>query len=126
MKRYKLTLLKDLPDTKAGTSVSVSKKEFEGVKSYDHKKHDESNFDWRIYQLRNDPEWVKVEADDRCLCQVEPYKRIQYRVIGYGRSFTVSLDFKKKKIYTWYDHACDQGTEKSLHIRYCPLCGRKL
>lgn len=120
MKKYKLTLLKDLPTIKAGTELLNVKFDDPSNKYPDYGELEE------IYYLRDKPEWVKVEEDTRCDCQTRKRIWIRSEVIGYGRSFCVSLDFEDKEIYTWYDHRCDSGSAESLPIKYCPLCGRKL
>lgn len=127
MKKYKLILLKDLPDRKAGTEVlNISEEELSGIVPYEYRYCvAEQNFS-DIFDLRNNPEWVKIEEDNRCDCLTRKKIRIRDIIIGYGRSFSVSLDFKNKQIVTWYDHACDCGTSKNLPIEFCPLCGRKL
>lgn len=129
MKKYKLTLLKDLPDHKAGTVVlNISQEELEGKEDYKYRYYvPEQNFS-EIYDLRNDAEWVKIEEDDRCDCLTKESIRIRDGVIGYGRTLKVILSFNNKEIYTRYDRYCDQGesASKSFPIKYCPLCGRKL
>ena len=125
--KYKLTLLKDLPNRKAGTEVlNISQEEMDGTIDYKYRYYVlEQNFS-DIYDLRHNPEWVKVEIDNRCDCETMDYISIRYAVIGYGRSLSAKLDFKMKSITTWYDHAYDSGSSKNLDIQYCPLCGRKL
>lgn len=127
MKKYKLILLKDLPDIKAGTEViNISEEELLGIVPYKyHRCANEKNSN-AIFDLRDNPEWVKVEEDNRCDCLTRPKIKIRDAVIGYGRSLNVSLDFKNKQISTWYDHAYDSGTSKNLPIKFCPLCGREL
>lgn len=127
MKKYKLILLKDLPDIKAGTEViNISEEELLGIVPYKyHRCVNEQNSN-DIFELRNNPEWVKIEEDTRCDCLTRKKIKIRDAVIGYGRRLNVSLDFKNKQISTWYDHACDSGTSKNLPIEFCPLCGRKL
>lgn len=125
--KYKLTLLKDLPNRKAGTEVlNISQEEMDGTVDYKYRYYvPEQNFS-DIYDLRNNPEWVKVEVDNRCDCKTMDYIEIRHVIIDYGRIMDVKLDFKKKAITTWYDSACDYGSSKNLDIQYCPLCGRKL
>lgn len=127
MKKYKLILLKDLPDVKAGTEVlNISEEELLGVVPYKyHRCFNEQNSN-DIFNLRDNPEWVKVEEDNRCDCLTRTNIQIRYVILGYGRSIKVSLNFKKKQIFTWYDHACDCGTSENLPIKFCPLCGREL
>ena len=127
MSKYKLTLLKDLPDHKAGTEVlNISEKELKGTEDYKYRYWvKEMNFS-DIYDLRNDPEWVKVEKDDRCDCLTMDKIEIRRVIMGYGRTVSVSLNFRRKKIVTWYDYKCDEGTEENLPISFCPLCGRNL
>lgn len=126
-KKYKLTLLKDLPDRKAGTEVlNISQEEMDGTVPYKYLYYvRERNFN-DIFSLRNDPEWVKVEEDDRCDCLTKDHITIRNEIIGYGRSLSVGLYFKKKEIGCWYDYVCDSGDYAKLPIKYCPLCGRKL
>lgn len=127
MKKYKLTLLKDLPDYKAGTEVlNISQEELDGTEDYEYRYWvKEKNFS-EIYDLRHNPDWVKIEEDPRCDCETKGRIEIRRNIIGYGRSLAVILDFNNTKIYTWYDRGCDTGSEVSLPIKYCPLCGRKL
>lgn len=127
MKKYKLTLLKDLPNRKAGTEVlNISDEELNDHSKYKYIHYVESQNFIDILELSNNPEWVKVEEDSRCDCKTMDKITIRDATIGYGRSLAVVLNFDKKKITTWYDHRCDSGTTKNLDIRYCPLCGRKL
>jgi len=125
--KYKLKLLKDLPNRKAGTEVlNISEEEMNGTIDYKYRNYvPEQNFS-DIFDLRNNPEWVKVEIDSRCDCETMDKILIRYEVIGYGRSLNVRLDFKSKAITTYYAHSCDNGTNKNLKIKYCPLCGKKL
>lgn len=127
MKKYKLTLLKDLPNRKAGTEVlNISEDELNDHSKYKYIRYaEEMNF-IDILELANNPEWVKVEEDTRCYCETMNEITIRNDVIGYGRSLSVVLNFGLEKITTWYDRSCDSGTAKNLDIRYCPLCGRKL
>lgn len=125
--KYKLTLLKDLPDRKAGTEVlNISEDEMNGVIDYKYRHYAQKQNFSDIYDLRNNSEWVKVEIDDRCDCKTKDKICIRSIIIGYGRVINVTLDFKKKAITTWYDHSCDCGTSKSLDIKFCPLCGDEL
>jgi len=125
--KYKLTLLKDLPNREAGTEVlNISEEEMNGTIDYKYRHYVQKlNFS-DIYDLRNNPEWVEVKIDSRCDCETMDNICVRSVVIGYGRSMNVNLNFKKKAITTWYDHACDSGSSKNLDIKYCPLCGRKL
>ena len=127
MSKYKLTLLKDLPNHKVGTVVlNISQEELDGAEDYKYRYYiPEQNFS-DIYDLRNNSEWVKVEEDDRCDCLTKNYLSIRHEMIGRGREFSVKLLFKEKEISVYYDHYCDQGTEVNIPIQYCPLCGRKL
>jgi len=66
-----------------------------------------------------------------CRCQHpdEGQRRLSIRsqTLGYGMGAYVSLKLSNNpKIYTWVDTRCDSGTEKSLDINFCPLCGRLL
>lgn len=127
MKKYKLTLLKDLPDHKAGTEVlNITQEELDGIKDYEFRYYvAELNFS-DIYDLRHNSDWVKVEEDTRCDCKTKQYLDIRREIVGYGRSLNVALSFEKRKIYTWYDRGCDTGSEISMNINFCPLCGKKL
>jgi len=52
---------------------------------------------------------------------------IRCQTLGYGMGARVSLKLgSNPQIYTWVDTRCDSGTEKSLDINFCPLCGRSL
>ena len=126
-KKYKLILLKDLPNYKAGTTVlNISQEELDGTEDYKYRYYvPEINFS-EIYDLRNNAEWVKIEEDDRCDCLTKDFIRIRNETVGYGRSLSVGLSFVKKEFYAYYDHACDSGTTKKLSIKFCPLCGRRL
>ena len=64
--------------------------------------------------------------NDRCDCLTKEYVSICYEVVGYGRELNVGVSFVKREIFAHYDYACDSGDRKSLAIKYCPLCGRKL
>ena len=125
--KYKLTLLKDLPNHNAGTVVlNISEEEMNGTRDYAYRRYvPEQNFS-AIYDLRHDPKWVRVEIDERCDCETRDRIEIRYEVIGYGRTVSAYLNFKKQAITTWYSDACDSGTSENLSINYCPLCGRKL
>lgn len=127
MKKYKLTLLKDLPNRKAGTEVlNISEEELKDHSKYKYIRYvEEKNF-IDILELADNPEWVKTEEDTRCDCETKDGIIIRDAVIGYGRSLYVILNFKSKKITTWYDHAADEGTSENLDIKFCPLCGREL
>jgi hypothetical protein len=126
-KKYKLILLKDLPNYKAGTTVlNISQEELDGTKDYKYRHYvPEMNFS-KIYDLRNNAEWVKIEEDDRCDCFTKDHISISDETIGYGRHLSVGLSFVNKEIYSYYDYACDSGTTKKLPIKFCPLCGRGL
>ena len=117
-KKYKLTLLKDLPGHKAGTEiVNITGEELNNncAKSFSE-----------IFELHNNPEWVLVEEDPRCDCLTKEQLTLKYVVVGYGRKLLALLSFKNKEISIHYDHACDNGTTTVLKIANCPLCGRKL
>lgn len=126
-KKYKLILLKDLPQYKAGTTVlNISQEELDGTEDYKYRYYvPEINFS-EIYDLRNNAEFVKIEEDDRCDCLTKDHISIRNETIGYGRSLSVGLSFVTKEFYAYYDHACDRGTRKTLSIKFCPLCGRRL
>ena len=126
-KKYKLILLKDLPNYKAGTTVlNISQEELDGTNDYKYRHYvPEMNLS-EIYDLRNNAEWVKIEEDDRCDCLTKDYISIRDQTIGYGRSLSARLSFVNKEFYVYYDHACDSGTTKKLPIKFCPLCGRRL
>ena len=118
--KYKLTLLKDLPDYDAGTVLlNITQEEMDGTKNYYGSKKS-------IFYLRDNPTWVKVEKDNRCDCLTQDAISICYSVIGYGRSLSSTLNFKHKRISVHYDYACDSGKSSVLSIKYCPLCGREL
>lgn len=123
-KKYKLTLLKDLPNVCAGTELlNVTEEQLNGKEKFEcYGNHHLLD----IFHARNNTDFVKIEEDTRCDCETKDFIGIRYAEVGYGRKVLVNLNFQKKKIYTWYDYACDSGTEKSLDIQYCPLCGRKL
>lgn len=125
--KYKLTLLKDLPNFKAVTEVlNITEDEFTGKTDYEYRNYiDEMNFS-QIYDLRNNPEWVKTEIDSRCDCFTKDKVIFFYRIISYGRTVLTTVDFKRKVISSWYDIQCDCGKEYKLPISFCPLCGRKL
>lgn len=128
MKKYKLTLLKDLPRFKAGTEVlNISQEELDGTKDYKyrHRVIDEDN-KYEIYDLRDNEEWVKVEEDTRCDCETESFIRIRYEEIR-GTCLNVTLEFDKKNIHTWCSPPYDEtGKSVNLPIRFCPLCGKSL
>lgn len=127
MKKYKLTLLKELPDRKVGTEVlNISEEELKDHTKYKYIGYVASRNFIDILELADNPEWVKVEEDTRCDCETIDRIVIRNEVIGYGRSLCVSLDFKHKAIKTWYDHSCDSGTSEKLDIRFCPLCGKEI
>ena len=64
--------------------------------------------------------------DEKCDCLTKNYVPIRYEVVGYGRELNVGISFNKREIFASYDYACDSGRRKSLAIKYCPFCGRKL
>lgn len=120
MKKYKLTLLKDLPRFKAGTEVlNISQEQLDGTEDYRYSKYE-------IYDLRNNKEWVKVEEDTRCDCETKPFIPIRYDEVGLGTCFNVTLSFNNKNIHTWCNYIREAGDSVDLPIRYCPLCGRAL
>lgn len=125
-KKYKIILLKDLPDLKAGAEVlNITQDELDGKENYnlsDYYVRELHN----IFNLRNNPEWTRVEEDNRCDCKTKDYINIRNEVIGYGKSLIIGLDFEDKEIYTWYDYACDRGTKRCFPIKFCPLCGERL
>jgi hypothetical protein len=126
-KKYRLILLKDLPNYKAGTVVlNISQEELDGTKDYEFRLYvPELNFS-EIYDLRNNSEWVKVEEDNRCDCLTKDYIEIRHEIIGYGRSLNIGLKIPEREIYTYYDYCCDSGNKVCMPIKYCPLCGRRL
>lgn len=69
---------------------------------------------------------TKEFKNDKCDCSTKDFVPIRYEVIGYGRELRVGVSFDKPEIFAHYDYACDSGTRKSLAIKYCPFCGRKL
>ena len=73
------------------------------------------------------PKALKCEKRDvECPCMHDRYTDVMRRVIGYGRTLHVYIDFMDKSITTHYDYACDSGTDYTLPISFCPLCGKKL
>lgn len=69
---------------------------------------------------------IEIPNDKRCGCLTKEYVPVRYEVVGYGRELIVGVSFIKRQIFAKYDYACDSGTRKSLAIKYCPFCGRKL
>lgn len=67
-----------------------------------------------------------VKEDKCCDCLTKHKIKIINKIIGYDRELKVELDFKNKKIFTWYDYKCGSGYGEELSINFCPLCGRKL
>lgn len=67
-----------------------------------------------------------TEHNNRCDCLTKNKIKITNKIIGYDRELKVELDFKNKKIFTWYDYKCGSGYGEELLIKFCPLCGRKL
>lgn len=126
-KKYKLILLKDLPNYKAGTIVlNISQEELDGTKDYKYRYYiPEMNLS-EIYDLRNNAEWVRIEEDSRCDCLTKDDISICNETIGYGRGLLVGISFVDKEFYSQYDYACDTSTTKKLSIKFCPLCGRRL
>ena len=64
--------------------------------------------------------------NNKCDCLTKEYVPIRYEVIGYGRELNVGISFTEQEIFAHYDWVCNFGTRKSLAIKYCPFCGRKL
>ena len=66
------------------------------------------------------------KRDVECPCMHDRYVSVMYKVIGYGRSLHAYIDFMDKSITVHYDYACDSGSDYSLPITFCPLCGKRL
>lgn len=64
--------------------------------------------------------------DTECPCMHDRFYSLVRKVIGYGRSLHVYVDFMCKTITTHYDYACDSGHDYESPIEFCPLCGKKL
>lgn len=121
--KYKVTLLKDLPDLKAGTELfNVTKAELDEQFT---RREDAGNAA-KLLKYLDHPDWIRVEIDPRCDCLTKSQIVIRHESAGYGRSLFVSLDFKSAEIYTSYARQCDKQERISLPITHCPLCGRKL
>jgi hypothetical protein len=119
-KKFKLTLLKDLPEFPAGTEVlNVTEDMLSGKEQYRFR-------DVEIFALRDDPEWVRVEEDLRCDCETKEYLQFFSEEVGNDRSASSYIDFEEKIISTHYDYACDQGHDHKVQIKFCPFCGREL
>lgn len=117
-KKYKLTLLKDLPNHEAGTEVlNITEDELLGKKDY------YGSF-FEIYDLRNDPKWVKIDEDTRCDCLTKPYIPIFCTENCKGKLRDIRLDFNKKEIRTINDDG--YLVNSPIKIKYCPFCGRLL
>lgn len=122
MSKYKLTLLKDLPDAKAGTEVlNISDEDLklEYCKGLNSTQQE-------IFQLKDNAEWVKIEEDSRCDCLTKHRVSLLNKVAGYGMTTSVYINFVEKAIHTHHDCKCDCGHDTNISIKFCPFCGREL
>lgn len=121
--KYKVTLLKDLPNLKAGTELlNVTKAELDDQFT----RRGDAGEAAKLLKYLDHPDWVCVEEDPRCDCLTKSQIVIRHESVGYGRSLYVSLDFKNAEIYTSYARQCDKQERISLPITHCPFCSRKL
>lgn len=121
--KYKVTLLKDLPDLKAGTELlNVTKAELDEQFT----RREDAGGRAKLLKYLDHPDWVRVEEDPRCDCLTKSQIVIRHESVGYGRSLYVSLEFESAEIYTSYARQCDKQEKIRLSITHCPLCGRKL
>lgn len=61
MKYYKFTLLKDLPDIKAGFTFTLTEDQFANPFRWHYVEDSEKVYE--VCRYKDDPEWVKVEFD---------------------------------------------------------------
>lgn len=122
--KYKLTLLKDLPDIPSGKEVlNVTQEELNDEIKFEIN-HGTKNS--KIYELVNNADWVKVEEDNRCLCKTKSFLTFYYQYLGYGMCSIGRIDFNNKELHCSADWKCDTGTKGKIDIKYCPFCGEKL
>ena len=96
------------------------------------------SLDTQIYKIKDIIKQSEVEnlsleeepmeeiKNNKCDCLTKEYVPIRYEVIGYCRELNVGVSFTKQEIFARYDWVRNSGTRKSLAIKYCPFCGRKL
>lgn len=125
---YKYTLLKDLPEAKAGTSWTFDEPPEELKKEYRNKLDDETinlraenqSFSLSTKTLKN-PEWFKKELAEDSLVEIkcpicgETHGRV-YATKEY--KYVWDDDARENVFTTWFEFACEHGTREIFTKNY--------
>ena len=113
---YKYTLLKDLPDAKAGTNQTLNEPPEEVGCELDEKvylQHDDKRIELNRTLLQN-PEWFKKEIDDRYIGEIkcpicgETRGRMYItKKVVYNRKW----ENRAHEVTVWYEFICGHGTQ---------------
>lgn len=120
---YKYTLLKDLPEAKAGTSWTFDEPPEELKKEYRDKLDDETinlragdhpSFPLSTKTLKN-PEWFKKELDEELLAEIKcpVCGETRGRIYATKEYKYVWADDVREDVFTgWFEFACGHKLEK--------------
>lgn len=120
---YKYTLLKDLPEAKAGTSWTFDEPPEELKKEYRDKLDDETinlragdhpSFPLSTKTLKN-PEWFKKELDEELLTEIKcpVCGETRGRIYATKEYKYVWADDVREDVFTvWFEFACGHKLEK--------------